>query len=279
MRSRGEPAAGVADVSTGSVILVLARLLGESGAPTVARRDPVGHGISAEALATLAGWLQERLSFLAHRGRPEPGPSTWTALPDGTLPARPGPRPEVSSGIPQEQRSDTAPVDLQEQVFARITALPGVSTRQSAISVPGARGFQLAPPRLGPVAAFIVPSAGEFAHVHPGHDGSLHVALPPALAADVVAKGWGVAHPLAGVRLTPGMVLLFGPRDDAELETVVGVVATSHAGRRGRSRDRRRAPRRRPAHRVGRVTSAAAAARSLPEARPRTGLVSPPDGR
>jgi phospholipase/carboxylesterase len=140
----------------------------------------------------------------------------------------------VTSGIPQEQRSDTAPADLQEEVFARIAALPGVSTRQSAISVPGARGFQLAPPRLGPVDAFIVPSAGEFAHVHPGHDGSLHVALPPALAADVVAEGWGVAHPLAGVRLTPGMVLLFGPRDAAELETVVGVVTTSHAWAAGR---------------------------------------------
>ena len=204
-------------------------LLGESGAPTIARRDPGGHGISADALATLGGWLQERLSFLAHRGPAQPGPSTWTALPGGDLPAREGRRPAVSPGIPQEQRSDTAPLEAQEELFRRIAALPGVTTRQSAISVPGARGFMLAPPRLGPPDAFIVPSAGEFAHVHPGYDGSLHLALPPVLAADVVAKGWGVAHPLAGVRLTPGMVLLFGPRDTAELETVVGVVTSSHA--------------------------------------------------
>jgi len=92
----------------------------------------------------------------------------------------------------------------------------------------------LDPPRLGPDEAFIVPAVGEFAHVHPGHDGSLHLALPMTLAADVFAQGWGVAHPLAGVRLTPGMVLLFGPRDAAELETVVGVVATSHAWAAGR---------------------------------------------
>ena len=203
-------------------------LLGESGAPTVARRDPVGHGISAEALATLAGWLQERLAFLAHRGRPQSGSSSWTALRGGGLPVRQGQRPAVSSGLPQEQRSDTAPAELQDETFRRIAALPGVSTRQSAISVPGARGFMLAPPRLGPLDAFIVPSAGEFAHVHPGYDGSLHVALPFALATDVVTKGWGVAHPLAGVRLTPGMVMLFGPRDAAELETVVGIVTTSH---------------------------------------------------
>lgn len=210
-------------------------LLGESGAPTIARRDPVGHGIAPDALATLAGWLHERLGFVARHGRTELVPAPWTALPGATLPPRAGERPVVSHDIPQEQRSDNAPRALQDEVFARIVTLPGVSTRQSAISVPGARGFMLPMPVTGPPEAFLVPSAGEFAHVHPGHDGSLHLALPPALAADVVAKGWGVAHPLAGVRLTLGMVMLFGPRDVAEIETVVGVVATAHAWATGSS--------------------------------------------
>ena len=155
--------------------------------------------------------------------------TSWTALPNGKLPARGGTRPSVSHDIPQQQSSDNAPVELQERLFTEIAALPGVRTGASAISVPGARSFHLAPPRRGPDDAFIVPSAGEFAHLHPGYDGSLHLALPPALAADLVAQGWGVAHPLAGVRLAPGMVMLFGPRDDAELSTVCGVVATSHA--------------------------------------------------
>lgn len=206
-----------------------AYLLGSSGAPATARRDPVGHGIAAPALATVAGWLRERLAFLGHRGLPASGPTMWTALPDGHLPPRAGARPAVTSGIPQEQRTDTAPLALQGRLFDRIAALPGVTTRQSAISVPGARGFFLDPPRLGPDDAFVVPALGEFAHLHPGYDGSLHLALPPALAADLIAKGWGVAHPLAGVRLTPGMVLLFGPRDAAELDTVAGVVTTGHA--------------------------------------------------
>jgi phospholipase/carboxylesterase len=204
-------------------------LLGESGAPTIARRDPVGHGIAPEALATVAGWLSERLTFLARRGRPAPGPANWPTLPGGDLPPRAGTRPTVSAGIPQEQRSDNAPRELQEQVFARVAALPGVTTQQSTISVSGARGFMLAGPQRGPDDAFLVPSAREFAHVHPGYDGSMHLALPMKLATDVIAKGWGVAHPLAGVRLTPGMVMLFGPRTAAELETVVGVVAASHA--------------------------------------------------
>ena len=209
-------------------------LLGESGAPTIARRDPVGHAISREALATLGGWLQERLGFVLHRGAAPPAPSAWSGLPDGVLPARRGARPAVTAHIPQSQVSDNAPVELQDRLFARIAGLARVSTRQSAISVPGARAFQLDPPRPGPLDAFIVPSAGEFAHVHPGEDGSLHVALPLPLAAEAITKGWAVAHPLAGVRLTPGMVLLYGPRDDEELEVVAGVVETSHAWAAGR---------------------------------------------
>jgi phospholipase/carboxylesterase len=34
----------------------------DSGAATVARRDPVGHGIAAAVLPELAGWLRERLT-------------------------------------------------------------------------------------------------------------------------------------------------------------------------------------------------------------------------
>ncbi|HEX2075863.1 MAG TPA: luciferase family protein [Geodermatophilus sp.] len=203
-------------------------LLGESGAPTIARRDPVGHTVSSVAVATLAGWLQERLAFLAHRGTPQSGPAGWTGLPDGALPPRRGERPLVTAHIPQSQGSDTAPADLQEELFARVTALPGVTSRQSAISVPGARGFFVSPHR-GPLDAFLVPAAGEFAHLHPGEDGSLHLALPPALAAEAITRGWAQAHPLAGVRLTPGMVMVYGPRDEQELDVVTAVVATSHA--------------------------------------------------
>ena len=40
-------------------------LRGESGAMTLARRDPVGHGIAPQALAALADWLRERLTLPA----------------------------------------------------------------------------------------------------------------------------------------------------------------------------------------------------------------------
>ncbi|MFD0449482.1 luciferase family protein [Rhodococcus aetherivorans] len=104
-----------------------------------------------------------------------------------------------------------------------------MTTGPSAISVPGARGFMVDPDPNVPLDAFLVPQVGEFAHLHPGHDGSVHLALPPALAADAVARGWASAHPLAGIRLARGMVLIYGPRTRAELDVVAAIVTTSHA--------------------------------------------------
>ncbi|MFF4596898.1 luciferase family protein [Amycolatopsis sp. CA-161197] len=207
-------------------------LIAESGAPTIARRDPVGHGIAPDALASLGGWLAERADFLRRRRVPGPQPARWAAL--ETLPLRAGKRPDVSVTIPQQQLTGNAPAELQEKLFARVAALPGVHSTQSAISVPGARGFMVADGQAGPADAFLVPRAGEFAHLHPRTDGSLHVALPVSLAAQAIERGWAVAHPLAGIRLTPGMVLVYGPRDEAELDVVTAIVSTSHAWATGR---------------------------------------------
>jgi phospholipase/carboxylesterase len=203
-------------------------LLGDSGAPAYARRDPGGHSLTAQTAADLGGWIVERLDLLGRRGPFPDAPGGWPTPPGGELPHREAERPEVSWTIPQEQRSQNSPHAVQNELFERIARLPGVTSRQSAISVPGARGFFVAPD-AGPLDAFLVPRAGEFAHLHPEHDGSLHLALPAEQARDVVAKGWGVAHPLAGVRLARGMVMVYGPRTTAELEVVTGIVATSHA--------------------------------------------------
>jgi phospholipase/carboxylesterase len=189
-------------------------------------RDPGGHGISAAVIAQLADWLQMRLEFFAAHGRGSGLNASWIGLDE--LPERTGPFPSTSTNTPQEQLTQQSMPHLQEELFARVSKLDGVGTRDSAISVPGARAFVVRKPG-GPEDAFLVPQVGEFAHLHPSYDGSLHLALPPKLAADLLAKGWGVAHPLAGLRVTPGMVMVFGPRDPDELEVVAGIVATSHA--------------------------------------------------
>ena len=206
-------------------------LLTQSGAPVDAHRDPGGHGITPTALHRLASWVDARVNYLsdsaAHPGN-DAAETVWTSLADGMLPHRPGPRPEVSWAIPQQQLSDNAPLDIQESMFTRFAALPDVVSGPSQISVPGARGLSL-PDGRGPAEAFLVPQCREFAHLHPDHDGSLHLALPPHLAADVVAKGWGTPHPWAGSRLTAGFTLVFGPRDAAELDIIESIVAASHA--------------------------------------------------
>lgn len=55
------------------------------------------------------------------------------------------------------------------------------------------------------------------------------MARPLSLAADAIVEGWAAAHPLAGVRLTSGVAMVYGPRDEAELGTVTGLVVTAHA--------------------------------------------------
>ena len=206
-------------------------LLAESGAPTVAQRQPGGHQLTAETVHELGDWITHRLVLLDGTAATPAGPVgnvRWPRLAGGSLPARRGPRPEVSWTIPQQQQTQNAPKELQERLFEEIRQLPGVDVGPSHISVPGARGFTLRGGSADP-EAFLVPQFAEFAHLHPSYDGSLHVVLPPELAADVSTKGWGRPHMWAGTRLSPGFMLVHGPRDDDELAVVRGIVAASHA--------------------------------------------------
>ncbi|WNG14428.1 luciferase family protein [Cystobacter fuscus] len=139
---------------------------------------------------------------------------------------RPGPAPEVSDAPPgtplaHRQLSQQSPVDMQEALFARAAALADVVVAPSGISVPGARAFWLRPAAvLGPREAFQVGT--EFAHIHPAHDGSLHMKFPPGVAQKVYQQGWGAPHPRSG---TP---MVFGPRDAAELEVVWQLLLRSY---------------------------------------------------
>ena len=139
---------------------------------------------------------------------------------------RRGPRPEtthptVDNPHPHEQLTQHAPVDLQEALLRRARELPGVTVADSCVSVPGARAFRLeATLAKGPEEAFQCDR--EFAHLHPAYDGSLHLTLPRALYRDILEKGWGEPHPISGT------MLLFGPRDEQELEMVWGILLASY---------------------------------------------------
>ncbi|MQA99716.1 MAG: phospholipase [Actinobacteria bacterium] len=142
------------------------------------------------------------------------------------LPERRGDKPRTGSMMPHTQLDQNAPVELQELLFERITRLSGVTVAPSRISVPGARAFVLEDPPDRP-EAFLV--QGEFAHLHPPTDGSLHLMLSEGDAAEVIAKGWGELHPAAREGLISGAaVMVFGPRDEDELEVVAQIVQASY---------------------------------------------------
>lgn len=142
------------------------------------------------------------------------------------LPNREGARPETTRPTPADphphaQRSQNAPSTLQERLVAMAAALPGVTVADSLVSVPGARAFHLdASLASGPPEAF--QRGTEFAHVHPAYDGSLHLTLPPEVYQEVLSAQWGEPHPISGT------MMVFGPRDDDELETVWQILQTSY---------------------------------------------------
>jgi len=154
-------------------------------------------------------------------------PATWS------LPERRGPRPRTTPTNPHQQLDQNAPIHLQEALFERARALPGVRVGPSRISVPGARAFILDEElAAGPPEAFLVDR--EFAHLHPPYDGSLHLMLPETTARLVVAKGWGELHPLARRGwLPPTAIMVYGPRDEDELEVVWTILQASYAFARG----------------------------------------------
>jgi phospholipase/carboxylesterase len=200
----------------------------ESGAPVWAERAPGGDQLAGQVVGHVGTWLGDRLDYVAAHGEnplPDGDEPRWP----GVLPVRAGDPPDVTAGIPQHQTSQNAPADLQDDLWKRLAALDGVTTGPTGVGVAGTRALFLdRTSATGPDAAYLLPADGEFAHLHPDPDGSLHLALPDALAYDALVKGWAVAHPLAGVRLSAGTVLVPGPRDAAEVEIVTGIVAAAH---------------------------------------------------
>ena len=147
-----------------------------------------------------------------------------------SLPSRAGDRPRTTPTNPHTQL-DQQPADLQwvEELARRAFALPGVLQEPSRISVPGARALVLAPDEpAGPPEAFLI--GREFAHLHPAPDHSLHAMLPLDTVAAAVAAGWAEPHPVAlrGL-IPPTAVMLYAPRDEAELDVVEALLRASHA--------------------------------------------------
>ncbi|MGY4952770.1 luciferase domain-containing protein [Streptomyces sp. G7(2002)] len=142
------------------------------------------------------------------------------------LPERAGDRPETGPEVPHLQFTQTSPPRIREELRRWMAArLPHIITGRSEISAPSswavfldgvapAEGARLLPPR----------GDAEFAHLHA--DGSLHLALDPADHAAFLASGWGERHPLSHLGIN--VVMLYAPRDEAELAVAKKVIGASY---------------------------------------------------
>lgn len=145
---------------------------------------------------------------------------------------RTGPPPRTRQSLPHAQL-DQQPADAaaRDELFARALSLSGVRQAASGISVPGAVALVLTD-HHGPQGAFMV--GGEFAHFHPAPDFSLHLTLPPETASEVLNGGWGELHYMAAEGKVPSThLMIYAPRDPAEVEAVWKILQASHAFARG----------------------------------------------
>lgn len=151
-----------------------------------------------------------------------------TALPPRTGPAPRTTVPTRDRPFPHQQIDQRAPDDMQELLFQRAAALPGVRIGRSLVSLPESRAFHLDDDHArGPAAAF--QRGTEFAHIHTDNDGSLHLTLPRDLYDEVPSAGWGEPHPISGT------MMLFGPRDADELEVAWQILEASWRWASGQS--------------------------------------------
>lgn len=147
--------------------------------------------------------------------------------PQGALARRVGPRPRTTSNNPHSQLDQQPRRDVIEDLIERLGQMRGVLVGGSLRAPPGTIDFHLpAEGARGPLEAFLL--GREFAHVHPDPDGSLHLTLPPGLREAAIAAGWAEPHPLAGrPTVSPQIVMVYAPRDAAEVALVTDLVEAS----------------------------------------------------
>ncbi|GAA1571303.1 hypothetical protein GCM10009678_62510 [Actinomadura kijaniata] len=144
----------------------------------------------------------------------------------GAPPRRSGPRPTTTGReIPHDQLDQFSPPEIRAALVREAESLPGVFTGPSQVSEPSSLALRLHRP-AGPWEAFLHPSPDEFGHIH--RAGFLHLTVPPPLVAALTGGGWAERHPISLRPQWPDtIVMLYAPRDEAELAVAVAVLRAS----------------------------------------------------
>ncbi|MEM7343265.1 MAG: luciferase family protein [Chloroflexota bacterium] len=150
-----------------------------------------------------------------------------------SLPERAGPRTLTTGTVPHVQIGVDPVPAVNDELYRRTFALPGVEDRPTIVSLPGARGMWLSEDIALAHPEAIV-NGREFAHIHP--DGSLHAPLPYERALEVAEKGWGERHPWADQRDGwDGFVMLYTPQSMDELDITFQLIVESYNHVTGRT--------------------------------------------
>src|SRR5690349_16753036 len=152
------------------------------------------------------------------------------------LPRRAGKRPATTTVNPHTQLDQNAPTALQDRLRDHALSLPAVRRGRSNVSVPGAVAFFLDSPQNATELPDLL--GGEWGHIHPADDGSLHLSVPTGLAERLIELGWAEYHNVVRSGLAPPIVImLYGPRDEAELEVATAVVDAAYVAAGGARHD------------------------------------------
>lgn len=145
---------------------------------------------------------------------------------------RSGTRPTTSTEGPHRQLDQLAPPEMWGRLIASVFALPGVFEAHSQVSPVSSRAVFLVdrPVESEPERSLAPGMRPEPVHVHGVQDTSIHLVLPIERGRELVDLGWAEPHAYAD-HGTEFMV--YGPRDGAELSSVLAIVEESLAFARG----------------------------------------------
>jgi hypothetical protein len=140
------------------------------------------------------------------------------------LPVRNGERPTIAPyPVPHRQmtqHNDSIIREKQKKVFDdAVAASKGILIYKTSYLEKNSPGIFLQDSATGNKTVVLV-SHGEVGHIHM-FDGSMHIILSPSDTKEVIEKGWGELHGLAGQgRAAKTYMMIYSPRDSKELEIV-----------------------------------------------------------
>lgn len=144
------------------------------------------------------------------------------------LKKRKGKKPEVGGYVPHQQLDQHSPKKIYQSLLKWIDTLPYVSKIKSRTTVSSAIGLY-----IDPDITINKKAEREFSHINtePGI-GSFHVKLPTSDLDIIIAKKWGVYHPMsegiAGLDGKVGVALVYAPRDKKELKVAKSIITHAY---------------------------------------------------